>query len=138
MTTSTYAGNAILNLFLRGVAVTPPTEVYISLHTGDPGANGANEVTTGAWPSYARQDAAQGGAIATGFSEATAKATTNLEQLLYAANDGASEVVVTHFGIWDAATGGNFIHGDPLDAPKTYFPSDEGVIHAGALDVEVT
>lgn len=138
MTTSTYAGNAILDLFLRGVAVTPPSQVYISLHTGDPGASGANEVTTSAWPSYARQNAAQGGAISTGFSAAAAKATSNLKQLLYAANDGAAQVVVTHFGIWDAATGGNFIHGDLLDAPKTYFPSDEGVIHAGALDVGVS
>lgn len=137
MTTSTYAANAILDLFLRGVAVTPPTRVFISLHTGDPGANGANEVTNVAWPAYARQDAAQGAAIATGFAAAAAKATANAKQLLYPANDGAAQVVVTHFGIWDALTGGNFIHGDPLDAAKTYFPSDEGVIHAGALDIAV-
>ena len=137
MTTSTYAANAILDLFLRGVAVTPPTAVFISLHTGDPGASGANEVSTANWPSYARQDAAQGAAIATGFTAASAKATSNTKQLLYPANDGAAQVVVTHFGIWDAATGGNFIHGDALDAVKTYFPSDEGVIHVGALDVAV-
>lgn len=137
MTTSTYAANAILDLFLRGVAVTPPTAAYISLHTGDPGASGANEVSTADWPSYERQDAAQGAAIETGFTAASAKATSNAKQLLYPANDGAAQVVVTHFGIWDAATGGNFIHGDALDAVKTYFPSDEGVIHVGALDVAV-
>lgn len=137
MTTSTYAGNAILNLLLRGVAFTAPSRVYVSLHTGDPGATGANEVSTAAWPSYERQDPAQGAAIASGFDAAASKATQNAKQMLFPANDGASEVTVTHFGIWDAETGGNFLHGDPLTASKTYFPADEAVINIGQLDIGV-
>ncbi|KQV27840.1 hypothetical protein ASC97_05595 [Rhizobium sp. Root1203] len=137
MSASTYAAHAILNLFLRGVAVTPPTRVYVSFHTADPGNAGANEVTTGAWPSYVRLDAAQGAAIATGFSAAAAKASANLKELLWAANDGAAPVTVTHFGIWDAATGGNLLFHDALTASKTFQPSDEGVLHASALNVTV-
>ncbi|WP_159953051.1 hypothetical protein [Rhizobium sp. 18065] len=137
MPASTYAANALLNLFLRGVAVTAPTRVYVSLHTGDPGDTGVNEVTLVAWPAYTRLDAALAGAIATGFSAASGKATANLKELLYAANNGASQVVVTHFGIWDAATGGNLLFYDDLTGAKTYFPSDEGVIHAGSLAVGV-
>lgn len=137
MPASTYLGNALLDQFLRGIAVTPPTRVYISLHTADPGNAGANEVTTGAWPAYVRLDAAQGGAIASGFSAATSKLSANLKELLWAANNGASPVTVTHFGIWDAASGGNLLFHDVLTSSKTYQPSDEGVLHAGALQVEV-
>lgn len=137
MPASTYVGNAILDLFLRGIAVTPPTRVYVSLHTADPGNAGANEVTTVAWPSYVRKDVAGGGAIGTGFDAASAKATANNVELLWPANDGASPVTVTHFGIWDALTGGNLLFHDALTSAKTYQPSDEGVLHADALTVEV-
>jgi len=137
MPASTYLGNALLNQFLRGVAATVPSRVYVSLHTANPGDAGSNEVTTVAWPAYARLDAAQAGAIATGFSAAAAKATASLKELLWAANNGASPVTVTHFGIWDAITGGNLLFYDALTSSKTYQPSDEGVLHAGALQVQV-
>lgn len=92
MPASTYAANALLNLFLRGVALAAPARVYVSLHTGNPGNTGAAEVTTAAWPAYARNDAAQGGAVATGFSAAASKATKNALDLLYAPHDGAAPI----------------------------------------------
>lgn len=138
MTTSTYAANALLNLLFRGVAFTAPARVYVSLHTADPGANGANEVSTGAWPAYARQDPAQGAAVASGFDAAASKATQNAKQMLFPANNGAGAVTITHFGIWDAATGGNFLHGDALTASKSYAVADEPVVNIGALDISVS
>ncbi len=138
MPASTYLGNALLNHILRGITYTPPTKVYISLHTADPGLTGANEVTTTAWPAYVRKDAANGGAIATGFSAAAAKSCANALDLLWAANNGASAVVVTHFALWDAATGGNCLFSDALSSPKTFQPTDEGVLHANALTIGVT
>ena len=138
MPASTYLGNALLNSILRGVAFTPPTRVYVSLHTADPGLTGANEVTTAAWPAYVRKDAAAGGAVATGFSAAAAKSTSNAQELLWPANNGAAPVVVTHFALWDAATGGNCLFADALSASKTFQPSDEGVLHANSLTIGVT
>ena len=138
MPASTYLANKLLDHVLRGVAYTPPTKVYVSLHTGDPGLTGANEVTTGAWPAYAREEASQGGAVGTGFEVAAAKATSNALEMLWAANDGASTITLTHFGLWDAATGGNFLGGDALTASKTIGVTDETVIHANTLDVDLT
>jgi hypothetical protein len=72
---------------------------YFSLHTGDPGTSGANEVVGG---SYARV-LATFPAAATGAST-TAGATHNVP----------AGVTVTHFGRWSAASGGTFYTGGTL------------------------
>jgi len=144
MSASTSVGNAILNCYLRGTAITPPTRVYASLHTADPGNTGASEVGTGAWPSYIRVDPAGGAAMTTGFSAAASKATTNLKDLIFAANDGAAPISVSHVGLWDAPTGGNFLFAAPVvdgvGAPttKSFLVGDEGVLHPGDFDFAVT
>jgi hypothetical protein len=137
MPASTHLGNAILNEALRGVAYTPPTRVYISLHTSDPGNNGIDEVSVAAWPAYQRQDPAGGGAVGDGFAAASSKATTNAADIEFGANDGAGPVTVTHFGIWDAATSGNFLVGGALTDSKVIAPTDEMIIRTGNLTVEV-
>ncbi|YP_010115329.1 head protein [Sinorhizobium phage PBC5] len=138
MPMSTYAANAMLNLYLRGVAPAVPAGVYVSLHTADPGNTGANEVSTAAWPAYVREHASQGGAIATGFAAAANKASENLLEMLWLAQNGGAAVTVTHFGLWDASTGGNFLFAGPLTANKTLNPTDECIIHSGDLDLTVT
>lgn len=138
MSASTYLANTVIDAFLRGVAPTVPARVYVSLHTADPGNTGANEVSTAAWPSYTRQDPAAAAAIDTGFSAASGKATANLKDMLWSANDGAGSVTVTHFAIWDAATGGNCLFVGALDASRTFNVDDEAVIHPAALSVSVT
>lgn len=137
MPASTYAGNKILDLMFRGVAWTAPARVWISLHTADPGLAGANEVTTGAWPAYARQDPAQGGAVGDGFTAASSKAIENALQVLFPTHNGASAVTVTHFAIWDAASAGNCLFAGALNASKTIAPTDEIVIRVGELDLTV-
>lgn len=95
---STYWRNAIINA-MRGTGITAFTG-YASLHTADPGLTGANEVTGG---SYARVaitlDAPSGGV----------SANSNLLEFT-----GMPGVTVTHVGVFDAATAGNFIYGDVL------------------------
>lgn len=137
MPASTYSANGLLNHFLRGVAFATPARIYVSLHTADPGSAGASEATVGAWPAYVRLDAAQGAAVATGFSAAAGKATENAKELLYPAHNGAAPLTITHFGLWDAPTGGNMIFQGSLTAPKTLNPTDECIIHSGDLDVTV-
>jgi len=135
MPLSTYAGNKILDLLFRGVAFTPPTEVWISLHTADPGLTGTNEVSTGAWPAYVRKEAADGGAVGTGFTAAASKAMSTANDLLWPVNDGAGSVTITHVAFWDAATGGNCLHSEALVASKTIAPTDRFVIPAGDGDI---
>lgn len=138
MGASTYLGNVILNGFLRGVALTLPSRVYVSLHTADPGDIGANEVSTGSWPAYARQDPAAAAAIGSGFDAASAKSTSNAKDMLWSANDGAGAITVTHFAIWDALTGGNCLFAGALSTPRTLNVGDEAVIHPTQLTVDVT
>ena len=137
MPVSTYAGNKLLDLMLRGVAFTAPARVYVSLHTADPGLTGASEVSTGAWPAYVRKDPADGAAVASGFDAADAKATENAKDILWPAMDGAGDVTVTHFAIWDATTAGNCLWGGELDAPRVMSPTDEVVFRIGQLDLLV-
>ena len=137
MPASTYAANALLNLFLRGVAFAAPARLYVSLHTADPGNGGASEVTTVAWPAYARLDAALGGAVASGFSAAAGKASENAKELLYAPHNGVAPITVTHFAIWTDPLAGEMVFQGALTAPKTLNPTDECIIHAGDLDITV-
>jgi hypothetical protein len=138
MAMSTYLANAILDLTLRGVAFVPPTNVYVSLHTADPGLTGANEVSAQVWTGYARCETSGGAGIAQGFSEAADKSTGNTRQLLFPANNGESKVTVTHFGLWDAAEGGHFLYGDTMQQARDFNPTDEAVLYPNRLTVTVT
>lgn len=137
MPISDYAGNNLLNSLLRGVAFPLPAKVYISLHTADPGRTGANEVTTAAWPAYARKDAADGAAIATGFTAAATRNSKNAKQLIYAVNNGAGNVTVSYWALFDAATGGNCLAYGPLTSSRTVQPGDVFVIDINKLTATV-
>jgi hypothetical protein len=76
--------------------------VYVSLHTADPGATGAAEVTGGT-PAYTRRAVTWTAAVA-GVRGLNAAVTF----------DVPSATTVTYFGLWSAATGGTFLGGDVL------------------------
>lgn len=78
---------------------------FVSLHTADPGTTGASELVGGA---YAR--------VATNWTAAAAGET-----------DGSTVTInvpagntITHWGMWDAATNGNFKFGGTLPANETF------------------
>jgi len=68
---------------------------YISLHTNDPGQNGANEVSGGS-PAYARKQTTW------------APATNGLAIGSEVTFDVPPNTTITHVGFWSAATGGVF------------------------------
>ena len=123
---SDFAENKVLDLLVRGVAFSAPAAVFASLHTANPtDANTAGtEVTTAAWPSYVRLNAANGGAVGTGFTPAAAGALTNAQVLTWPANNGAGTVIVSHVGIYDALTGGNLLWWMPATAARSIQPGD--------------
>ena len=84
---STYLGNKVLTDNL--ISATG----YMSLHTGDPGLTGANEVTGG---SYSRKACA--------VSAPSGKATSNSGTITFT---GMPTATVTYACIWDAASAGN-------------------------------
>lgn len=135
---STYTKNNILKALLQGTALPLPAGTYVSLHTADPGATGANEVTVGAFPAYVRRKAEGAGAMGTGWTTATVGSSSNTNQLTYPSNNGAGSVTVTHFAIWDALSGGNCINSAALTTSRTLAINDILVFDVGSLVVTVS
>ena len=106
---SNFLENAVIESTLRGAAFPTITKIYVALHTNDPTDAGGNEVTSALWPSYARQDAAKGGSISSGWTAAADGVSKNALQLIFPVFDGAADLTVTHISLYDAATGGNML-----------------------------
>lgn len=134
---SDYLEQKLIGLVLRGEAFTPPAGTYVALHTASPGDTGANEVTLVECPSYVRQDAAKGGAVADGWIPQVGGVTKNAQQLIYPVHNGVSPMTITHFSVWDAATGGNMLIWAQLSAPRTLNPTDVFVVDVQKLTASV-
>lgn len=98
---SAYLNNAELNT-LKNTSFAVAT-LYASLHNGNPGITGANEVTGG---SYARQAVTLGTPASSAVSNSAALNFTSMPTI---AAPG-----LTHVGLWDASTAGNFLWAGPL------------------------
>lgn len=133
---SNYTENNVINALLRGVAFPLPAGTYLSLHTANPDEAGGNEVSTANWPSYVRKNAANGGAVGTGWNAPTDGTTQNAQQILYPSHNGASAITITHWAVYDAATSGNMLAYAPLNTSRTLQPGDVFVFDAGALTVQ--
>ena len=133
---SNYTEANIINALLRGTAFPLPTKTYLSLHTSNPGETGGNEVSTSNWPAYVRKDAEVGGAIGTGWSAPSDGVSTNAKQVIYPTNNGAAAVTITHWAIYDEATGGNMLVYAPLTTARTLQPGDVFIFDIGSLTVQ--
>lgn len=134
---SNYLESALLEHF-RGTQLPLPSNLFIALHTADPtdAATAGTEVQTAAWPSYARQTV--GTPLSSAWTASAdegggGKQITNANTINFPANNGATPVVVSHFSVWDAATGGNMWAHAPLTAAKTIDPTDIFSAIPGAL-----
>lgn len=108
---SNYLEDKLLNWALKNTAMgTPPATVYVGLHNGDPtdAGTGGTEVTT---------TIRTAGRVAATFGTITTNAGANTAANSAIVDFGAAAGAVatmTHFGIWDAASGGNLLYADPL------------------------
>lgn len=118
---STYLANKVLDAIYNATAIGIAADVWVSLHTASPGDNGANEVTGG---SYARQQVP--------FGAAATKALANTGNVDYTSMPAAT---VTHVGVWDAVTAGNFLGGGILVAQKVVGAGDTFRFPTGDLDI---
>lgn len=79
---------------------------WFSLHTGDPGTTGVNEMAgTGAARGQTTWNAANAGTGTKAGSEAVL---------------GAAAGTATHYGLWTASSGGTFHAGGPLPVSEVY------------------
>lgn len=93
---------AAKNQMLNAISI-----AYASLHTADPGDNGANEVVGGS-PAYARK-AFTVGTASNGTRTASTQPTL----------DVPTGTTVAHVGYWTAASGGTFL--GSYDVPNEVF-----------------
>lgn len=125
---SDYLENKLIDHIFRSAAFAKPTGLYVGLLTAAPtDAGGGTEVVGGA---YARSNlapldtnwkATQGGV--SGPSSGSGGVTTNAVAITFPAPT-ANWGTVTHFGIFDAASGGNLLIWDALTAPRTILNGD--------------
>ncbi len=135
---SDYLEAALLNHY-RGTQLPLPSGFFIALHTSDPtdaATTGTEVQKVSAWPAYSRQTV--GTPLSSAWTAASdegggGKQIANANTINFPANDGASPVVVTHFSVWDAVTGGNMWNSAPLTNPKTIDPTDIFSAVPGAL-----
>lgn len=124
-----YTEEAVLNHIFRGVTYNKPIAIYVAMFTANPGENDAAS-TECAYSGYARKDAADAGALETGWTtivnEPTGdgKQTSNAKTLTFAPNNGVDDVTVTHVGLYDASTNGNLLFWAELNEAKTLQSGD--------------
>jgi hypothetical protein len=126
MALSAFLRSALLRHYLKESSYTQPTNIFFSLHTADPGTTGASEVAGG---SYARQNANSVWASESGGSKST---NVNVDFASMPA------VTVTHVGVWDASTSGNFLVGGPLAASKVVNSGDTFRLTSGGTTASMT
>lgn len=139
MAFSQYFATQVLSWVKGAPFPTALSNVYITLHTSDPGTAGTNGDVTGTITGSATRTgiAASGlGSIAGASGGGFEVTNTGVVQLSTSAQN-TSAITVTHFGVWDGATGGNFIASGTLTSSVDVELGDTVQFNIGALAVRV-
>ena len=133
---SDYLEAKYLDLTYNGVVFTSPATLYIALYTTDPtDADSGTEVSGGG---YARAQVNPSGGGAPEFDLAVVDGAgmmvDNADDIEFAAATSAWGTV-THFGVKDAATGGNLLHHGALDQAQTV--NTGGIFRIAAGDLKL-
>ena len=102
------------------------TTAYVSLHTADPLDTGGSEVSGGA---YARQGPVTFANAGNNPTVASNSAIVTFPQAT------AAWGLVSYFGLWSAASAGNFIGSGALTAPGTVNNGDTARFLVGSLTI---
>jgi|AntRauTorcE11898_2_1112593.scaffolds.fasta_scaffold103009_1 hypothetical protein len=133
---SDYLESGILDHTLRGQSLPTPATIYLALFTSDPtDASTGQELVDSA---YVRQDLAKGGSISSGWTspatsgEGFAVSNAKVTQFPPIA-DGSK--TISHYGLYDAQTGGNLMYHGEFTVAKTLEINDVLSIDIGGLQV---
>ena len=145
MPKSTDTCNKILALIFNGTAwadiaendaTSPLTNLYLALHTGDPGVGNRQLTNEGTiYTNYLRVAVAR----TTGGWDVPAAGATANAALIQFAQCGASGATITHVSIGTASSGaGTVLYAGELTSPLTVSNGSTPQFAAGALDVTET
>lgn len=124
---SDYTEEMLLKMTLNGIAYTPPSAVYLALFTSDPTDAGVGTEVTGGV--YARQQIT--------FDAPVNGTTQNSTDVLFPIAT-ASWGTITHYGIYDASSGGNLLYHGPLNASKNIAVGAQFKLPTGYLTITVS
>jgi hypothetical protein len=127
MALSTWAGNAVLDALLNNVAL-QVAQSWASLHSGDPGLTGTNELSGNG---YGRK------AVTAGAPVAHSGATDNTGAVTFGPATGSNWAQATYGGLFDAETVGNFMGGAALTDARTVNAGQYAEYAIGALDFSI-
>ncbi len=129
MAFSQYIADAFLN-WMRGTAFpSPPANLYASLHMASPAGTGANECTDATYARVAIPVTAASWAAPS--SGSGGRTTSNTDAITFPALTAG--VTISHVGLWDGATAGNFVRAGALTSPVAFTAGESPSFPAGAL-----
>jgi hypothetical protein len=122
MSVSDYAENKLLDAVFNHTTTgggLPTTDVWVKLHTGDPGEAGTNNAAGETTRKQVSMAAASGGA-------------SSSDADLVWTNVSTTETI-THVSVWDASTAGNCLWVGALTASKALNAGDTFTIPSGSF-----
>jgi len=139
MAFSQYFATQVLNWVKGSAFPTALANVYVSLHSSDPGTDGTSGDVTNTITNSTNRTTISSSALSTvaGASGGGFEVTnTGVVQLTTAANN-STPITVTHFGVWDAASGGNFLASGQLTLSVDVELGDTVQFNINAMAVRV-
>ena len=121
---SNYLELKVLDHFLGTSSTSAPSNVYLALHTADPGEAGSGAEVSG--NGYSRQ------AVTFAAASSGSAASNSVEEFTAS---GGSFGTVSHFGIWDASSSGNLLYYGALTASKVIADGDTLRFASGAITI---
>lgn len=119
---SDYAETLLANFIANAQTATRPTSWYLALFTAAPSDSGGGTELSGL--GYARQ--------AVTFGAAAGPVTSNTSTHTFTAS-GGSWGTVTHYGIFDASSGGSLLWHGALTTPRTIADGESLTVAAAAF-----
>lgn len=139
MAFSQYLADRVLSWFKGTAFPSALSNVYVSVHTGDPGVSGtSSDVTTTVTGSASRTAVSSAAFSANANASGGGREITNtgvVQITTSAAN--VSTQNITHFGVWDAATAGNFLASGVLTSSVGVQTGDTVQFNIGAMAIRV-
>lgn len=127
---SDYLENELLDHWLGGADYTRAATVYVALFTAAPSDSGGGTEVSG--NAYARAAVTNN---ATEWPAASGGSKSNANAITFTSPSGGGWGNVTHFALFDAASGGNMLAHSALDSAKTINDGDTVEFAASALTV---
>lgn len=136
MAFSQYLSTALLNWFKGTTFPAAGANVFITIHTADPGNTGANSDVTAEVRGVAGRVSVAGssfGSVAAGGGGFQISNGSVIQITANAANVTTRRI--SHFGVWDANSAGNFLASGTLTTAVDVVTNDTVQFNAGALIV---